>query len=104
MRYLAGHAALFPVAMSAWQEQITRSETLADLAVRLAQMDGVPPAEPVDPDTVSARVTELTADLVEPAKVTALRELGEGERAHGIAIRWLRARLGRGAPVIGLAT
>jgi hypothetical protein len=92
-RYLAGHAALFPAAATSWEEQLTRSETLADLAVRLAEMDGVPSAEPVDPDAVSARVTELIADLVEPAKASALEMLGEGERAHRIASAWLRSKL-----------
>jgi hypothetical protein len=102
--YLAGHAALFPDAVKGWEEQLVRSETLADLALRVATMDGVPPAEPVDPDAAATHVAELIADLVEPAKVTALYELGEGERAHGIATRWLRSRFGRSAPVIGLAT
>ena len=92
-RYLAGHAALFPDYVTAWEEQLTRSETFSDLAVRLAEMDGVPPAEPVEADDAAARVTELIADLVEPAKATALQELGEGERAHSIAIGWLRAKL-----------
>jgi hypothetical protein len=103
-RYLAGHVALFPDHVTSWEEQLTRSENLANVAVRLAEMDDVPPAEPRDPEATAARVAELIADLVEPAKVTALQELGEGERAHGIATRWLRSRLGRSAPVIGLAT
>jgi hypothetical protein len=103
-RYLAGHVALFPDYVTAWEEQLMRSETLADLAARLAEMDGAPPAEPVDPDAVSALIAELIADLVEPAKVTALQELGEGERAHRIATGWQRSRLGRSAPLIGLAT
>jgi hypothetical protein len=32
-------------------------------------------------------------NLVEPAKVTALEKLDEGERAHRIASGWLRAKL-----------
>jgi hypothetical protein len=33
------------------------------------------------------------ADLIEPAKATALENLGEGERAFGIATGWLRTRM-----------
>jgi hypothetical protein len=38
------------------------------------------------------------ADLVEPAKSSALEKLGEGEQALALAIRWLRTKLD-GAPV-----
>jgi hypothetical protein len=38
-------------------------------------------------------VTAYAADLVEPAKVVALEQLGEGRRALGIATGWLRAKL-----------
>jgi hypothetical protein len=92
-RYLAGHTALFPDAVTAWDAQLRGTETLADVAYRLAELDRVPPAEPADPDAVSARVTELVADLVEPAKTTALEKLGEGERAQSIATAWLRPKL-----------
>jgi hypothetical protein len=92
-RYLAGHTALFPDAVKAWDEQLRNSETLADVACRLAEIDGVPPSEPADPDALSARVTELIADLVEPAKTTALEKLGEGDQAQRIAIGWLRPKL-----------
>jgi hypothetical protein len=91
-RYLAGHTALFPDAVKAWDAQVKSTEIITDLAFRLAALDGVPPAEPPDPEAASARVTELVADLVEPAKTTALEKLGEGERALGIATRWLRTR------------
>jgi hypothetical protein len=92
-RYLAGHTALFPDAVKAWDEQLRNSDTLADVACRLAEIDGVPPAESPDPDAISARVTELVADLVEPAKTTALEKLGEGEQALGIAVGWLQSKL-----------
>jgi len=92
-RYLAGHTALFPDAVKAWDEQLRNTETLADVACRLAALDGVPPAEPADPEAASARVTGLIADLVEPAKTTALEKLGEGEQALGIGTAWLRAKL-----------
>jgi hypothetical protein len=102
-RYLAGHTALFPDAVKAWDEQLRSTETLTGVACRLAELDGVPPAEPPDPDAASARVTELVADLVEPAKTTALEKLGEGEQAQDIAVVWLRPKLGLGAPVADLA-
>jgi hypothetical protein len=92
-RFLAGHTALFPDAVTAWDEQLRNTETLADVACRLAALDGVPPAEPADPEAASARVTGLIADLVGPAKTTALEKLGEGEQALGIATAWLRAKL-----------
>jgi hypothetical protein len=92
-RYLGGHTALFPDAVAAWDEQLRNTETLTDVAVRLAELDGVSPAEPPDPDAASARVTQLVADLVEPAKTTALEKLGEGEQAQRIAIGWLRPKL-----------
>ena len=79
--------------MTAWNEQLRSTETLADLAVRLAQLDGVPPAEPTDPEAVSGRVTGLVTDLVEPAKTTALEKLGKGEQALRIATAWLRAKM-----------
>jgi hypothetical protein len=44
-RYLAGHTALFPDAVTAWAEQLRNTETLADVGCRLAALDGVPPAE-----------------------------------------------------------
>ena len=46
-----------------------------------------------DPDVISTRATELVANLVEPAKSTALEKLGESERARSIATGWLRAKL-----------
>jgi len=92
-RYLDGHAALFPDAVKAWDEQRKSTETLADLACRLAELDGVPPAELADPDAVAARPAELVADLVEPAKATALEKLGEGSQSLAVAIGWLRPKL-----------
>ena len=97
-RYFAGHTALFPEEVKAWDEQLKNTETLADVACRLAEIDGVPPADPPDPEAVSARVTELVADFVEPAKTTALEKLGESEQAQGIAMDWLRPKLLLAAP------
>src|SRR5450759_2547949 len=103
-RYLAGHTALFPAAVQAWDAQLTSTQTIADVACRLAVLDAVPPAEPADPDAVSARVTELLADLVEPAKTTALEKRGEGERAQHLAIGWLRPKFGFVATVANRPT
>ena len=92
-RYLDRHPALFPDDVRTWAEQLKSTEVLADLAGRLAELDGVEPAVPGDPDAVRARAGELIADLVEPAKSTALEKLGESERARTIATGWLRAKL-----------
>ena len=103
-RYLAGHTALFPDAVKAWEAQLRNTETLAAVACRLAEFDGVPPAEPPDPDAASARVTEIVADLVEPAKATALEKLGDGEQSLAIATAWLRPKLAPVTAVTDLAT
>jgi len=102
-RYLAGHTALFPDEVTAWDEQVTSTKTIVDVACRLAELDGVPPAEPADPDAAAAHVTELVADLVEPAKTTALEKLDEGRQAFAIATGWLRAKLGLGTAATDLA-
>jgi hypothetical protein len=63
------------------------------MAVRLAELDGAPQAAAPDPEVLSLRTTELVADLVEPAKTSALEALGEGRQALGIAAGWVRAKL-----------
>jgi hypothetical protein len=60
------------------------------MASRLSELDGIPPGEP---DAATARLAELVDDLVEPAKVTALEKLGEGERARRLADSWLRSQI-----------
>jgi hypothetical protein len=92
-RYLDGHSAHFPDVAAAWDEQVRSTEAIADTAVRLAELDGVPAAPPADPKTPSQRTAELVADLVEPAKATALEKLGEGDRAFDIAAGWVRGKL-----------
>jgi len=92
-RYLDGHGALFPDVAAAWEEQVPSTQLIADMAVRLAEFDGVPPAPAPDPEAASRRTTELVADLVEPAKAEALEKLGEGDRALGIANAWVRTKL-----------
>ena len=96
-RYLDGHGALFPDVDRAWHEQVKSTVEIADMAVRLAEFDGVPPAPAPDPEAASRRTTELVADLVEPAKAEALEKLGEGDRALGIANAWVRTKLAQTA-------
>ena len=92
-RYLDGHTALFPDVARGWEQQLERSASLEVLACRLSEIDDVPPPERADPDAVVDRVTELVADLVEPAKADTLERLGEDEWSTSLAIRWLRTRL-----------
>jgi hypothetical protein len=53
---------------------------------------GAKPTE--DPDALESRTDYLVADLVEPAKSTALEKLGEGRPAFDIANAWMRTKLG----------
>jgi hypothetical protein len=98
-RYLEGHPALFPDATRAWDEQVHESKRLGVMADRLAELDGAARPAFDFQEAVGARVPALLADLVEPAKATALEKLGEGERAIQIATSWLRAKA---APPIGI--
>jgi len=98
-RYLNGHPALFPDIAAAFESQLRASQEVAATAVRLAELDGLPPATLTDPEALSRRTAELVADLVEPAKSDALEKLGEGRQALGIAAGWVRAKLAAsGAP------
>ena len=92
-RFLDGHRALFPDVAAAWDEQVKSTEVIADTVVRLAELDGAPPAVPPDPEALSRRTTELVADLVEPAKADALEKAGEGRQALAIASAWVRGKL-----------
>jgi hypothetical protein len=74
-------------------EQLIRSQELAAMAMNLAELDGIEPPEPDDPDAVKVREGQLVVDLVEPAKAEALEKLGEGERALDIATGWVRSKL-----------
>lgn len=93
-RYLDGRPALFPDIAAAFDKQLRASQELAIMAMRCAELDGVAPAKPADPEAINVRSSQLTADLVEPAKAEALEKLGEGERAFGIAAGWVRGKLG----------
>ena len=89
-RFLEGHSALFPEVAGAFDEQLRRSQELAVMAMHLAELDGLAPAEPDDPEAVNLRASQLVADLVQPAKSTTLEKLGEGRPAFEIANAWLR--------------
>ena len=100
-RFLDGVPALFPAGQRAWAEQRTQTETMAVLALRLAELDGFDPPPPDDAAAVEARVEQLVADHVEPARSTAYNELGDGRRAVAVATRWLRPQLTAG-PLVGV--
>jgi hypothetical protein len=93
VRYLDGHQALFPDVAAAFERQLRSSQEIAVTAVRLAELDGLPPVAAADAEALSGRITELLADLVEPAKGEALDKLGEGRRAFDIAVGWVRTKL-----------
>ena len=93
-KYLDGHPALFPSMIRDWADQLTGLETLAGLAERLAELDGLDPPPREDEECLAVRVDQLVNDLVEPARVKALDEMGEGRRAVSIAMRWLEPELG----------
>jgi hypothetical protein len=92
-RYLDGHGALFPDVATAFDKQLRVGQAIADMAVRLAELDGVAPAAPEDPQAVQLRAGQIVADLVEPAKADALEKLGEGRQALGVASDWVRMKL-----------
>lgn len=98
-RFLNGSPALFPAGQRAWEEQRTQSETMAVIALRLAELDGCDPPVPEDAAAVDAAVAQLVADHVEPARSTAYNEFGDGRRAVAVATRWLRHKLTADGPV-----
>ena len=96
--YFEGTSTLYPATLRRWTEQRELSDGLVDLIARLAELDGLDPLPVADPDAFAARVDQLVADHVEPARVKALDELGEGRRAVLIAMRWLGAETARLIP------
>jgi hypothetical protein len=93
-RYLGGHPALFPATARSWIGQRERTQTLAEITIQLAELEGLAPLSAEDPDVFEARIQELMADHVEPARVKALDDMGEGRRAVSIAMAWLEPKLG----------
>ena len=92
-KYFEGTSTLYPATLRRWTEQRELSDGLVDLIARLAELDGLDPLPAGDPDAFAARVDQLIADHVEPARVKALDEMGEGRRAASIAMRWVGPKL-----------
>ena len=97
VRYLDGRPALFPAGQRAWATQRHESEREALIAMRLAEFDDADPPPDDDQPALDARVAQLIADHVEPARSRAYDELGDGRRAMALAVRWLRPKLAREA-------
>jgi len=93
-KYFEGTSTLSPATLRRWTEQRELSDALVNLIMRLAELDGLDPLPATDPDAFAARVDQLIADHVEPARVKALDEMGDGRRAASIAMRWLTPKLG----------
>ncbi|MBA3688435.1 MAG: hypothetical protein H0W81_06375 [Chloroflexi bacterium] len=96
-RFFDGAPVLFPAGLRAWEEHRTQSERMAVMATRLTELDGHDPPLPEDAAAIDARIAQLAADHVEPARLTAYNELGDGRRALAIAISWLRPKLANAA-------
>jgi hypothetical protein len=94
-RYLDGRATLFPDTAADEAERLQASMELAVMADATAELDGLRPFEPTEPDVIAARAGVLVADLVEPARVTTLDQLDEGRRGLEIATAWLRSKASR---------
>ena len=62
------------------------------MAIRIAELDGFEEPPPDDADAFEARVEQLVADHVEPARSTAYNEIGDGRRAYAIATAWVRSK------------
>ena len=92
-RYLETAQALFPAGLRAWDGQRHASEREAVIADRLAELDGREPAPPDDQGAIDARVAQLVADHVDPARSNAYDQIGDGRRALSVAVRWLRPKL-----------
>jgi hypothetical protein len=75
-------------------ELVARAVTNSSRPGDLVYEPGLDPSSPEDPDAFAARVEEFEADHVEPARVKALDEMGDGQRAMSVAMRWLGPKLG----------
>jgi hypothetical protein len=98
-RYFDGHSILFPAIAENFARQTRGSQEIAVMADRLAELDGLLPFTPPSDEEVERSIAAKVADLVEPARSSALDKLGEDERAIGIAIAWLRPKLALPASV-----
>jgi hypothetical protein len=92
-RYLGGRTALFPETARLWTEQVAESQTLAAMAIRLAELDGY---APIDEDLQlvpsQARIEASIADLVEVARIKTLDDIGEGQAAIDRMRRWFASK------------
>jgi hypothetical protein len=102
-RYLDGRAALFPDTARDEAERLKSSMELAIMAEAIAEVDGVDPAKPTEPEAITARAQVLVADLVEPSRATTLDQLDEGRQGLEIATAWLRSKASRGVDNLDLA-
>jgi hypothetical protein len=93
-RYLEGRGALFPDTARDEADRLRSSMELAVTADAIAELDGLDPAKRTEPEAIKARAAVLVADLVEPARATALDQLDEGRHGLEIATAWLRSRAG----------
>jgi hypothetical protein len=94
-RYLDGRAAVFPDTAADEAERLKASMELAVMADAMAELDGLDPFEPTEPDVIAARAGGLVADLVEPVRATTLDQIDEGRRGLEIATAWLRSKADR---------
>jgi hypothetical protein len=68
---------------------------LAVMADATAELDGLAPFEPSEPEAITAQAQVLVADLIEPARATTLDQFDEGRRGLEIATAWLRSKASR---------
>ena len=94
--HLTSATALFPSAIREWEEQRRRTETVGVLAIGMVERGGDEPLPPDDVEAYDARVAQIVAAFVEPARSKAYHELGDGRRALSIAVGWLQPRLDAG--------
>ena len=95
-RYLEGRAAVFPDTAAQEAERLHSSMELAVMADAIAELDGLRPFEPTEPEAITAQAGVLVADLIEPPRVITLEQFDEGRRGLEIATAWLRSRALRG--------
>jgi len=74
--------------------RLVRVVLLVDLIARLVELDDLDPLPATDPVSFEARVDQHIADHVQPARVKALDEMGEGRREVSIAMGWVAPKLG----------
>ena len=91
--YLDGAVALFPREARNWKEQLSTVQQCASMAMRLVELDGGLPIDE-QPGTLPTeeRIQAWLADLVEPARIKTLDDLGDGHAALGRTRQWLASK------------